>query len=179
MDMMFVALIPLVLFVLVDLKWGMRAGIVTACVMAVALIAYTWFRTGTIDQFLVGETVLIVVMGLVSLRLNESKFFKMQPVAVGVIFSSVILWYQFFDEPLLIKMLPTMYAMMPQLKEFYSSDHALQVLDRLSLVMAITLLVHAALVAWVALKKGNVAWIMARLAIYPMILIAAILSPLL
>lgn len=176
MDMLFLAFLPLLLFVIIEFKWGIRAGIISASVLAVLLAVYTYFKLGAVDEFLMGEVVLILALGAFSLKMKNSRYFKLQPVVVGVIFSIVILWYQVFDEPILIKMLPTMYAFAPELEQLYANSAMQAKLGVLSFYLAITFILHSLLVAWTVYRKGNVAWILARAAIYPLTLLTAFLG---
>ena len=176
MDLYFLTLVPLILFVVVDLVWGMKAGIITACVMAVLLLLYFYGKTGQWDEFIVGETILILVLGGVSIKMRNSRYFKFQPVVLGIIFASVASWYQIFDEPILIKFIPTMIALVPQLEDQLTSPLVVKQFTSMSLIFIFLLLIHAALVTWVVLKKGNLSWIFARLAIYPMVLLAPIIQ---
>ena len=74
MDMLFLAFLPLLLFVIIEFKWGIRAGIISASVLAVLLAVYTYFKLGAVDEFLMGEVVLILALGAFSLKMKNSSF---------------------------------------------------------------------------------------------------------
>jgi len=175
MEMFFVSILPLILFVIADLYRGMKAGIVVAVSCSVGIFFYFWIKTGETSEFLVIETILIAILGGISLKMNNSQYFKFQPVVVGGILSLISLWYQLFDQPIMIKFLPLVKSMDPELAKQFASPQMMNMLGNISWILIINLLLHAAFVAWVAVKKGNVAWVMSRLVIYPMLLLSVIL----
>lgn len=171
-----VTLLPIIIYVIVDAVWGFRAGIVAAMVSIIATILFHYLLFDTIDQFIIGEGVFILVMGTLSLFLNNSHYFKLQPAIMGVIFSLILIWFEIFDEPFFIKMIPTSAKMLPEFAELLTSPQMQQAMARMSKVMIGVFLVHAGLVVWSALRWSNVGWLMSRLAIFPMALIASIVA---
>ena len=75
----------------------------------------------------------------------------------------------------MVKMLPSMVALMPDLEAQMMDPRMSVLLSQLSLGLIIVLLLHSALVAWVALRMGNLAWILSRVAVYPMVLVMTII----
>jgi len=170
-----VSILPIVLYVIVDAVWGLRAGILTAMVSILGILSFHYLAFGALDQFILGEGIMILVFGLLSLSLNNSRYFKLQPAIVGLVTALVMLWFELFSEPLLLKMIPTMIKMMPETAEMFTDPHQLLVMRRLSSAMILTLLFYSGLVAWSAVRWSNLGWLLARLAIYPLTLVVSII----
>ena len=169
MDMttVWLGLLPLVGFVIVDTYASARAGLISAMVLSVALLVYYYVALGDIDYSMVLESGLIVVLGLIAMKMNNSLFFKFQPVMVGVCLSLFLAYFQFFDQPYFVKLMPRMAKLVPQAAPFVNDPKILLIMGRLSWQFIIVFLVHAGLVAYSALKMKNLGWILMRLAIYP------------
>ena len=169
-------LLPLIIYVTVEFKWGMKAGVQAAIISCVALIFIHYFLYGVWDEFLLGETSLIVVLGLITIKMQDPKYFKFQPVVVGSCFLLVLAWFQFFDEPLMVKMIPKMVLMAPDLKAQMDNPIFIKQLSNISGQMIGVLLLHVIFVGFAAIKKSNFYWLMARLAIYPAVIILTIVN---
>lgn len=175
MDLYILAIIPLILFVIMDLKFGMKAGVITAIAVAIAITIYFRVRLGEWDEFMVGETILICLLGGISIKMENSRYFKFQPAVMSLIFAVVCAFYQFFDEPILVKILPQMMLLAPNLKGLAENTAFQKQLESLSHGLIYTFAAHTWLVYFAAIRKNNLIWILSRLAIYPMILLMVIL----
>ncbi len=83
-------LIPLLVFVVVDEVWGTKAGLFTAVGVGLAELLYTLIRTGKFDLFILLDTSLIVVLGAVSLLLENAIFFKVKPALIEGILAGIL-----------------------------------------------------------------------------------------
>ena len=162
---------PLVVFVILDAYASARTGLLCAMGLSIALLFYYYFALGGIDYSMVLESALIVVLGLVAMKMNNSLFFKFQPVVVGVCLSLFLAWFQVFDVPYLVKILPRMGKLVPGMTPVIEDPKMILLMGRLSLQLIALFLVHAGLVAFSALKLGNLGWILMRLAIYPLLIV--------
>lgn len=170
-----IAILPLVAYVVVDAIWGLRAGILTAMAAILFILTYHYIEFSTIDTFILGEGLFILVFGLISLGLNNGRFFKLQPVVLGVLLVGLMLWFEVFSEPILLKMLPTMMKMAPEFSEMFADPDFVVKLRRISAMMIVLLSLHTAMVAWSAFRWSNFAWLMTRLAIYPLTFTCALI----
>jgi hypothetical protein len=155
--------LPLLVFVIVDTFAGLRAGIIAALVFAIADGAWEYHTTGEIGSITWVSVGLIVVLGAIAIRVNDSRFFKFQPVLVGVILACVLAYYQWFDTPFLVKMAPMIGRLAPpEVAAQINNPIMTERLAKISGQLIGLYLIHATLIAVTALRAGNVAWIVMR-----------------
>ena len=87
---------------------------VAAVAISLGLVCYEYFSFGEVDNMTVMEVVLIMGMALVSYFMDNDKFFKFQPVAVAAVWVVVLAYFQFFDTPFMVKMIPLMEKLSPE-----------------------------------------------------------------
>jgi hypothetical protein len=156
-------LLPLIVFAVVDIFAGMRAAIVAAIFVACAEATWSWSQFGEVDNITWLSMALIMVMGLVSLRMNDPLLFKFQPVVMALILALVMGWFHLTGQPLMLQMMPKVAAMLPEEQRWTLSDpEIIEKMRRLDLLMVPTLTAHAAIVAWAAVRKSTVFWLVAR-----------------
>ena len=175
------AVIPIIAFVVVDAFSGLKAGVVTAMVLAVLTFAANWYLVGAFEPSSVAEPALILILGLASLRFADPRYIRFQPVAVDVSAAIVLAYYQFFSVPLLQKYHPITMKLLgndvpPEVRDVLQSADYFQRLGSMSHHLIYLALAHAALVGWVGLRMSNWWWLAARLAIYPMLIIFMIVE---
>jgi isopentenyldiphosphate isomerase/intracellular septation protein A len=78
-------LLPLLVFILVDEIYGTEAGLIVAVCFGVAELIFTYIRNKEFDKFTLFDTLLIVILGIISYLLENDTFFKLKPALVGVI----------------------------------------------------------------------------------------------
>ncbi len=169
--LLLIGLIPMVLFVLVDyFTRDLRTSIITAVITAAAMGGVTWWLMGEFDYEVVVIVVTMLVAGLISIKLKTPVYFKFQPVIMGVILAAVLAYFQYFDTPLMVKMLPKLHTMLdnadlalqPEQLELMFDDSHIPLFTRMTQHMMIWLLIHAALVAFCALKTRNSVWLLVK-----------------
>ena len=176
MHVIFIGLIPLVLFVLINFKLGQKAGIISAMVSYVFVFGFFAIFYGYIDGISILEGILIFVLGGIGIKMNNAKYFKFQPAVTGIFLGLVFAWHQVFDTPILVKMLPRMQLLMPQMGDLSEIPEFADSLARISGLMGITFFVHAAIVGYCAMKTKDTGWLVARIAIYPMMIMTMFLA---
>ena len=98
------SLLPLLVFILADEIWGSEVGIVVALVFGVAEFIFIWVREHRADKFVLADTALLVVLGGVSLLLENAVFFKLKPAFIGVIFCIILGFSAFSKNNILLMM---------------------------------------------------------------------------
>ncbi len=176
--MALLGLLPLIAFVLIDWYFDAKRGIYAAIVLSLLLVVVFYFIDGGFDSTLAIEAGLIVMLGAIALKMNNALFFKFQPVLVGVCLSLFLSYFQFFDQPYLVKLLPRVAHMMPQAKDALESPQMIALLSRVSGQMIGLFLFHAGLVALAAVRGSNIVWVMTRIAIYPLMIVVVFLNAL-
>lgn len=163
-------LIPIIAFAIADAKAGLKTGVVLAIVLSIAVFGLHWFLMGKFDPISLIEPIFFIVLGLLSLHLKNSLWFKFQPVVVNVLSALLLAGFQIWDQPLLVRWAPAAAQLMSSEQQaLLSSPHILAKLSLISHALIYVFLVHAAWVGWAALRKSTWTWTAVRLAGYPLL----------
>ncbi len=95
-------LLPIFVFILVDEFWSTEAGLIVAVVFGVGQLAYVFLREKRFDRFIFYDTALLVVLGGISIALNDEIFFKLKPALINLIFCAVLGFSAFSSKNLLM-----------------------------------------------------------------------------
>lgn len=79
-------LAPLLIFVIADSFWGTEVGLTVAIAFGLLEIAISLVKKQKPDKFILFDVGLLVVMGGISLLLENDLFFKLKPGVIGIIF---------------------------------------------------------------------------------------------
>ncbi len=82
--------IPLFVFIAADEIWGTKIGLFVAIAVGVAELLYVGFKEKRFDKFILFDTLLLVVLGAVSILLNNDIFFKLKPGLIELILVAVL-----------------------------------------------------------------------------------------
>ncbi len=82
--------IPLFVFIAADEIWGTKIGLFVAIAVGVAELLYVGFKEKRFDKFILFDTLLLVVLGVVSILLNNDIFFKLKPGLIELILVAVL-----------------------------------------------------------------------------------------
>ncbi len=183
--LLFLRILPLLLYIAVDYFKGFKAGIYAAMISTVVMLGYDYVTTGALDQLALGESFLIVAMGVLSLKLQNDRYFKFQPAAVDVVIALVFLYFEVRHKPLLVQYLPQIEALLdknstdPNIKALISQLHSEQmrlVLQKLGRIYIVVFGVHAAIMAYAANHLSTPKWGLLRFAIYPALFISVMIA---
>lgn len=82
--------IPLFVFIAADEIWGTRVGLIVALVVGVLEFVYTYIKERRFDKFILLDTGLLMVLGGISILLNNDIFFKIKPAIVEAIMCLIL-----------------------------------------------------------------------------------------
>lgn len=82
--------IPLFAFIIADEVWGTKTGLITAIVLGIIELAYYWIKDRKFEKFVLLDTLLIIVLGVISIILENEVFFKLKPALIGVLMCAVL-----------------------------------------------------------------------------------------
>jgi isopentenyldiphosphate isomerase/intracellular septation protein A len=77
--------IPLFVYIIADDLWGEETGLIVAIALGLIELTYYRIKDGKFDRFILLDTLLIVVLGVVSIVLENDIFFKLKPALLGVL----------------------------------------------------------------------------------------------
>jgi isopentenyldiphosphate isomerase/intracellular septation protein A len=83
-------LIPLLIFILADEIWGTMVGLYVALGFGIAEFLFYYIKDRIIDRFILLDTLLLVVLGAISIVFENDIFFKIKPALIEAILLSVI-----------------------------------------------------------------------------------------
>lgn len=82
--------IPLFVFIAADEIWGTKIGLMVAVGVGVAEMIYVGIRERRLDKFILFDTLLLVLLGAVSILLDNAIFFKLKPGLIELILLAVL-----------------------------------------------------------------------------------------
>jgi isopentenyldiphosphate isomerase/intracellular septation protein A len=83
-------LIPLLIFILADEIWGTMVGLYVALGFGIAEFLFYYIKDKIIDRFILLDTLLLVVLGGISIAFENDLFFKIKPALIEAILLAVI-----------------------------------------------------------------------------------------
>jgi isopentenyldiphosphate isomerase/intracellular septation protein A len=83
-------LLPLFIFILADEIWGTKVGLYVALVFGIGEFLFYYIRDKKIDGFILLDTGLLIVLGGVSIALENDLFFKIKPALIECILLIII-----------------------------------------------------------------------------------------
>lgn len=83
-------LIPLFIFILADEIWGTKIGLYVALGSGVAEFLFYYFKDKIIDKFILLDTGLLLLLGAISIALENDVFFKIKPALIEGILLAII-----------------------------------------------------------------------------------------
>lgn len=201
--LIFFQFLPLLLYIGIDYWKGFKAGIIAAIVTSLFMCSFEYLSSGTIDQFSLGESFLIVFLGIVSLKMNNDRFFKYQPTVLALIFASIFAYFELIHEPLIVRYVPHMEkiflgdpvkalaahahahgpsgaaAPSPEIRNFLDNLHSERTQRSFAILSRLLVFVfigHGLIMAYAAQYCSTPKWFAWRLAIYPAVIVAAMAS---
>lgn len=83
-------LVPLLIFIIADEIWGTKVGLYVALATGVSELAYYYIRDKKIDGFILLDTALLLILGIISILLENDLFFKIKPALIELILLAII-----------------------------------------------------------------------------------------
>jgi isopentenyldiphosphate isomerase/intracellular septation protein A len=82
--------IPLFVFIAADEIWGTRVGLIVALAIGILELVYTLIKEKRFDLFILLDTGLLVVLGGISIILDNDIFFKIKPAIIEAILCVIL-----------------------------------------------------------------------------------------
>jgi len=82
--------IPVFIFIIVDEIWGTEAGLYTAVVFGTGEFIFYYLRNKRADFFIILDILLLVLLGVISIVLENKIFFKLKPALIESILVAII-----------------------------------------------------------------------------------------
>lgn len=144
--------IPLFVFIAIDEIWGTRAGLVAALVIGMGELGWIWLKEKRFDRFVLLDTGLLVVLGSVSIVLNNDIFFKLKPGLVEMILC-VVLAVSAFSKLNIVGLMTQRY-----MKDVELNDEQMARFRKTLQLMFVVFFVHTLLVFYATFYMSDEAW---------------------
>lgn len=144
--------IPLFVFIAADEIWGTKIGLFIAIGTGIVQMLWTGISEKRFDKFVLSDTLLLVVLGGVSILLDNDVFFKLKPGFIELILV-IILGVSAFSRYNLPELMAKRY-----LKSFTLNELQGAQMRRSMKILFYVFLVHTALVFYSALFMSRDAW---------------------
>jgi Isopentenyldiphosphate isomerase len=82
--------IPLFAFIIADEIWGTTVGLVVAIISGIVELSYYWIKDRKFDKFILLDTLLIIILGVISIILDNDVFFKIKPALIGALMCAIL-----------------------------------------------------------------------------------------
>ncbi len=76
-------MLPLLIFVAVELLWGTTVGLVAALGLGLIQFLWFWFRERRLDKFILTDIGFLMVLGGLAILFDNALLFKLKPVFIG------------------------------------------------------------------------------------------------
>jgi len=171
---LFAALIPLVLFWVVEEFMGLKAALIVGCAAAVIEISWELYKTKKISFLTASSNALVLGLGAVSFVMDNGMAFKLQPAVMEWGMAAMMLGSRFHGtrEPFMVRT----FRDAPVL-DAEKRAQALEIpffhgrLKGFDTRLIFFLLIHGLAVAWAAIWGGTRAWILLKGVLFYVLLV--------
>mgnify|MGYP001053276704 FL=1 len=161
-QLIFVSIPPAVAFVAFSRVGTPREAIVGSIVVSGFELLYNSLRLGIVEPFSLCSLVLFLGLGALSLRRDDARFFKLQPVAFDLCLAAAIVYFGIARDTPLLAVLAEDYIGIHAKLAAYQRGYATIYATTLSKSMPILLVLHALITAHAAWRRSTCWWFNAR-----------------
>ena len=148
-------LLPLFVFMAADEIWGTETGLYIAVAFGVIELFATRIKDGKFDRFIIFDTIFLVVLGAVSIILENDIFFKLKPALIEGILC-VILAVSVFSPANIILAMSQRYMKNVNMT---LTDAGINAMKRMLMILLIVITLHTALVVYSAFYMSKESWL--------------------
>lgn len=147
-----VGLLPLFVFIIADEYFGTQIGLMVAVLFGIGELLYYWIRQRHIERFVMLDTGLILLLGGISIILDNDLLFKLKPALVESILLVILGIHAFSSKPVLLQMGKRF------LKDMKFEEAQLTMIRKLVRGMFVLVLAHVVLIVYSAEYMSKEAW---------------------
>lgn len=148
-------LLPLFVFMIADEIWGTKTGLYIAVIFGGAELIVTRIKNGKYDRFIIVDTLFLIVLGLVSILLENDIFFKLKPAIMGLILCFILAVSVFTPANLILAMSQRYIKNM----EMALNDAGIKAMKRMLKILLLIISLHTILTVYSAFYMSNEAWL--------------------
>jgi len=147
-----VSLLPLLIFIIADELYGTEVGLIVAVISGVLYLIYYLVRYKTLEKMILLDTLLILLLGGISIVLDNAIFFMLKPALIEFILVVITGIHAFSQKPLLLTMSRRYLGNTAFLPE------QLQALKNMSRLLFVVILLHTLGIIYTALYASKEVW---------------------
>jgi isopentenyldiphosphate isomerase/intracellular septation protein A len=144
--------LPLIIFIAADSIWGTKIGLIAAIVVGIFEIIISYIKEKIIDKFVLLDIGLIVLLGMISILLDNPIFFKLKPALIELIFC-IILAVSLFSPVNVMLQISKRY-----MKNIEFGEAQIRQLNKSLKVLFYIFLVHTGMIVYAAFFMSKGAW---------------------
>ncbi len=145
-------LLPLFIFILADEIWGTIIGLYVALGFGVFELFFTYFRSRKFEKFILIDISLLILLGGISIVLENEIFFKLKPALIELIFAAILGFSAFGNRNFIYEM------SLRYIRDVQISPFAERKLNQSLKILLYLTLTHILLVLYSAFFMSNEAW---------------------
>lgn len=145
-------LLPLLVFIVADEIWGTTVGLYVALGFGLAELVFYYARDRKIDRFILLDTLLLLLLGVISIALQNEIFFKVKPALIEIILLAIIAFSLWGPRNLIMAMSQRYTG---ELKLDESQERMMR---RNMKIMIVIIFIHVLLVLYSARYTSDEAW---------------------
>lgn len=145
-------LLPLLVFILADEFWGMKAGLAVAVSIGSIELAASYVREKKLDRFVLLDTLLLLLLSGLSYLFDNDIFFKVKPAMIDLVLVALI------SMSLFTKIDPLGSLSQRYLKGVHMDEMQKELFRKNMLVMFWMVWIHTILVLWSAFFMSKEIW---------------------
>ncbi|MEA3497036.1 MAG: septation protein IspZ [Bacteroidota bacterium] len=159
-------ILPLFVFIIADELWDTRIAVVLAVIFGILEFFYTLIKQKRIDKFILSDTVLLALFGVVSILLDNDVFFKLKPAFIELILCTILGISVFSSKNLMLSMSKR------YMKDVKMNDFQLKQMNRSIRILFYIFIVHTLLIVYSVYFMSNEAWAFISGALFYIIFVA-------
>ena len=144
--------LPLLVYIGAELIFGETIGLLAGLGMGILEFTVSLAREKKADLFIAADTILLAVMGLLSLFLRNQLFFRIKPAVIEMLMGIAVTVLLFLPPKVMRNYLGH------QVKGLILDESALPALRRSLVMMVVVLAAHASLTLWAAYAASTALW---------------------
>ena len=145
-------ILPLFVFIIADELWDARIAVVVAVIFGILEFFYTLIKQKRIDKFILSDTVLLALFGVVSILLDNDVFFKLKPAFIELILCAILGISAFSSKNLMLLMSKR------YMKDIEMKDFQLKQMNRSIRILFYIFIAHTFLIVYSVYFMSNEAW---------------------
>jgi len=153
LKMMFISLAPVIAFIYVDEYYGPKAGVVAGITLGILETMFLYLTERHIDKFSLGSTLLILVMGSMSLATGNQLFFKLKPAIVNIVMVMLLIGSSIIRKPIMLLFAKKQFG-----ENFTPNQYMLSYFSGINWRLSLLLIFHTVLIVYSALYMSNATW---------------------